>query len=298
MKNPIMLFKVMTTNIAITPLDKLFEKNAFILRNYIRKIITDRMNGITDGLAVEGNKDIISMLLEDEIYKDDIDDIIDDIIVMFIAGSKTVQGTTTNFLGHYCSNEKLRKDFHAEVDPIIEQCKDDFVNKFTYEMTEDLVFVKNAYNEVMRIDTPFSVGSPATVLKDAFVDGVSFKKEDPFLVMMEFVHSDPAEWIEPEKFLPERFDSNSPYFLRPDGKKRTPLAFMPFLAGQRICLGKTFAEIILKFTLPMYSYFFSYEWVNEEDKKERPVYQFGSLEVPEIWMNFTTKNKVVMSHLS
>jgi cytochrome P450 len=231
LKNPIMFLKMMFTTAAITPMDRLFAKNSKILRDYLREIIKDRMNGVTDGLAVEGNKDIISMLLEDEIYKDDIDDIIDDIIVMFIAGSKTVQGTTTNFLGHYCSNEKLRKDFHAEVDPIIEQCKDDFVNKFTFEMTEDLVYVKNAYNEVMRIDTPFSVGSPATVMKDAFVDGISFKKEDPFMIMMEFVHSDPAEWIEPEKFIPERFDSNSPYFMRPDGKKRTPLSFIPFLAG-------------------------------------------------------------------
>jgi hypothetical protein len=28
------------------------------------------------------------------------------------------------------------------------------------------------------------------------------------------------EWIEPEKFIPERFNPNSPYYLTPSGKKR------------------------------------------------------------------------------
>jgi cytochrome P450 len=30
--------------------------------------------------------------------------------------------------------------------------------------------------------------------------------------------------------------------LSPNGAKRHPLAFSPFLGGKRICLGKTFAE--------------------------------------------------------
>ena len=69
-------------------------------------------------------------------------------------------------MGHYCGNEKLRKDFHAEVDPLMERVADDIVNKFTFEETEELVYTKNAYNEVMRLDTPFSASSPACMMKD------------------------------------------------------------------------------------------------------------------------------------
>jgi cytochrome P450 len=201
------------------------------LRGFIRDIIKQRLAGVTGGLAVEGNKDIISMLLEDDAYKNDIEDIIDDIIVMFMAGSNTVQGTTTNFLCHYASNEKLRKDFHAEVDPCMAEVKDDMLNKFTYEMADDMTYVKNAYYEVMRINTPFGTGNAATVSRDTIMNKVSLKKGDPFLTFMGFVHKDPVEWKEPEKFIPERFDPSSEYFLRPDGKKRKPLAFIPFLAG-------------------------------------------------------------------
>ena len=150
-------------NMELTKIEQNFVKNCYIMRTFIRKEIEKRKRGETSGgLAVEGNKDIITMLLEDKSYTNP-QDIIDDIIVMFIAGSKTVQGTTTNFLSQYVNNENLRKGFHAEVDPLLEKVSGNFVKDFTYEMTEDLVYVKNAYNEVMRIDTPFSVGSPATV---------------------------------------------------------------------------------------------------------------------------------------
>ena len=34
--------------------------------------------------------------------------------------------------------------------------------------------------------------------------------------------------------------------MKPNGQKRHPLAFSPFLGGKRICIGKTFAEIVVK----------------------------------------------------
>lgn len=56
------------------------------------------------------------------------------------------------------------------------------------------------------------------------------------------LHHNPEEWITPEKFIPERFDPESPFYLTPKGTKRHPMSYGPFLGGKRICLGKTFAE--------------------------------------------------------
>lgn len=56
----------------------------------------------------------------------------------------------------------------------------------------------------------------------------------------------PEQWGEPEKYIPERFDPASPYFLTPSGKRRHPMSYGPFLGGKRVCLGKTFAENIGK----------------------------------------------------
>ena len=67
-----------------------------------------------------------------------------------------------------------------------------------------------------------------------------------FVINMQSMQNDRNEWFSPEKFMPERFDTNSPYYKRPDGNKRNPFSFNPFLGGKRICLGKTFAEIVAK----------------------------------------------------
>jgi len=65
------------------------------------------------------------------------------------------------------------------------------------------------------------------------------------------LHHNPNEWISPEKYIPERFDPDSEYYLTPSGKKRHPMSFGPFLGGKRICLGKTFAENIAKCVIPI-----------------------------------------------
>ncbi len=66
------------------------------------------------------------------------------------------------------------------------------------------------------------------------------------------LHNDPEEWISPERYIPERFDLGSKYFLKPNGEKRHPFSFQPFLGGRRICLGKTFAEVVAKFIIPAF----------------------------------------------
>jgi cytochrome P450 len=79
---------------------------------------------------------------------------------------------------------------------------------------------------------------------------------------MYFMHRLPKYWQEPEKFIPERFDPESKYYLRPDGKRRHPLVFGPFLGGKRICVGKTFVETISKIIGPTLLAHFDYEFID------------------------------------
>jgi len=64
------------------------------------------------------------------------------------------------------------------------------------------------------------------------------------------------EWIEPLAYIPERFDAKSRYYLAPSGKKRHPMSYGPFLGGKRVCIGKTFAELIAKFVVSSFIYKF------------------------------------------
>ena len=60
------------------------------------------------------------------------------------------------------------------------------------------------------------------------------------------MHNHPHQWREPEKFIPERFDPESEYFLTPDGKPRNPNVYAPFSHGIRNCPGSTLALLELK----------------------------------------------------
>lgn len=49
------------------------------------------------------------------------------------------------------------------------------------------------------------------------------------------MQKDPLVWHEPLKFIPERFDLQSPYYKTPSGESRSELSFMPFFSGIRSC---------------------------------------------------------------
>lgn len=138
------------------------------------------------------------------------------------------------------------------------------------------------------------MSSPSNFSKETTIGGVKFSTEDAFSINMQAIHEDPKEWPEPEKFIPERFDSNSKWFKRADGSNRNPLAHTPFLGGKRVCLGKTFAEITVRFTLALYFWCFEFEFVKEEHKKAatRPRYVVGSKSQPEIPIFLITRNKI------
>ena len=120
-----------------------------------------------------------------------------------------------------------------------------------------------------------------------FPNGVKIRKGDLFVINMQAMQNDKKEWISPERFIPERFDSSSPYYLRPDGKKRHPFSFSPFIGGKRICLGKTFAEIVAKFVVPALMSRFTFDFEDPDYAtfaKEKPKVNLDMDEDPIIMM--------------
>jgi cytochrome P450 len=88
------------------------------------------------------------------------------------------------------------------------------------------------------------------MMKDVVAGGLNIRKNDAIFIGIAALCNDPTEWQQPDQFIPERFNSDSPFYLTPGGKKRNPFSFSPFLGGMRICLGKTFIEEVSKVTLP------------------------------------------------
>ena len=128
----------------------------------------------------------------------------------------------------------------------------------------------NCFNESLRMHAPVYYSSSVRVSEDVQCDKLKIRKGDPIIIMMNSLSNDPKEWIEPEKFIPERFDSKSPYFLTPDGKRRNPYSFSPFLGGNRICVGKTFIEVVSKLTLPTLLSHFKFQFEEGVDREAVP----------------------------
>ena len=108
-------------------------------------------------------------------------------------------------------------------------------------------------NESLRIEPPVQLSGQLVATENvSLMDGrYKISKGDPIAVLIYMVHHHEDVWIEHDKFIPERFDPESKYYLTPGGKKRSPLAFNPFTGGRRVCVGKTFAETISKFIVPV-----------------------------------------------
>jgi cytochrome P450 len=60
--------------------------------------------------------------------------------------------------------------------------------------------------------------------------------------------------------------------LNSEGKPRNPLSFQPFFGGKRICLGKSFAEVTVRFTLSMLLFHIDFSFADPAEEKRGKQY--------------------------
>lgn len=129
----------------------------------------------------------------------------------------------------------------------------------------ELDYYSNCHNESLRMQPPVYFSSTIMMMNDSQCDYLKIRKGDCVSIDIFRLQHNPAEWKDPHLFIPDRFDSQSPYFLTPAGKTRNPYSFLPFLGGQRICIGKTFIEAVSKFTVPTLISNFKMEFLEDVD---------------------------------
>lgn len=130
----------------------------------------------------------------------------------------------------------------AEITKVI---KDDLsnLNKDTIEEFEYLVwFIK----ECQRMENSSSGTLNYRCYEDLELDGVKIKAGTDILYNIHGIHHHKDQWIDPHKFIPERFNPESKYFKTPSGMNRNQMSFMPFSVGPRNCPGGFISNIQLK----------------------------------------------------
>ncbi|XP_049496049.1 cytochrome P450 4F3 isoform X1 [Panthera uncia] len=107
-----------------------------------------------------------------------------------------------------------------------------------------LPFLTMCIKESLRLHPPVTVVSRCCTQDVVLPDGRVIPKGVICLVSIFGTHHNPSVWPDPEVYNPFRFDPENI-------KERSSLAFIPFSAGPRNCIGQTFALTEIKVVLAL-----------------------------------------------
>jgi len=191
----------------------------------------DRMRAIMHDIIEQRRKDphtyndLLDMLLNAR-YEDtgepmSDDQIIDEVLVLMLAGHETTANTLCWLLSMVAKEPQVMERLRvvAETTGIYDSVKNDYINA--------------VINESMRL-RPAAFMTDRMALADDGVGQWAYPKNTVILSFFYGVHRSKDHWENPDIFMPERF-------LDGAGKLRKMPAFFPFGAGPRLCIGNNFA---------------------------------------------------------
>ncbi|XP_021105991.1 leukotriene-B4 omega-hydroxylase 3 isoform X3 [Heterocephalus glaber] len=113
-----------------------------------------------------------------------------------------------------------------------------------WEDLAQLPFLTMCIKESLRLHPPVTGISRCCTQDVVLPNGRVIPKGVTCLISIFGLHHNPAVWPDPEVYDPFRFDPEN-------SKDRSPLAFIPFSAGPRNCIGQTFAMAEMKVALAL-----------------------------------------------
>lgn len=203
----------------ITRQDKINLQRSERMRDIIRDIIRQRR------LDAREYTDLLDMLLSAR-YEDtgeamSEDQIIDEVLVLLLAGHETTANTLSWMLSLVAAQPDVtaRLKAIAESTHIYDSARNDYINA--------------VINEAMRL-RPAAFMTDRVAMTDDHYGPWAFPKGTVVLSFFYGLHRHGDHWQHADTFLPERW-------LDDAGRLRKMLAFFPFGAGPRLCIGNNFA---------------------------------------------------------
>jgi cytochrome P450 len=212
---------------------KLVDEGRDILRGFIAQRRADPNN----------YDDLLDMLLhstyEDGTHMDD-DQLVDEILVLFIAGHET----TANALSFAL---QLIANHPTAQQTIREQALSQNESNGLMPWLGGMEYVKQCIEETLRLYPPAYV-TDRVALEDDQCGDYTIPAGSIWLISFYEMHHRSDLWEKPEQFIPERFETERARKYRD--------FYFPFGAGPRMCVGNNFAmfEMMLAITRVLQSY--------------------------------------------
>lgn len=170
------------------------------------------------------------------------DELIAQCLIFFLAGFDTTSTTLAFSAYELAVNPDIQETLRKEIESA---CKSLNGEELTYEVLMKMKFLDQFVSEVLRKWTP-SPGIERICVKDFTFEvgekSITISKDQSILIPAFGWHRDPLYFPNPEKFDPERFNSENI-------KNQNMNAFAPFGIGPRNCIGSRFALMSVKTVL-------------------------------------------------
>jgi cytochrome P450 len=159
----------------------------------------------------------------------------DEAVAMFLAGFETTSTAVSFAFRELNARPEMRADVLGEVDSVLGGRRPTVAD--LRKLPRCLAFLQ----ETMRI-YPSAYWLSRTAMEDDIIDGYLIRRGQEVGILSHVIHRHPDFWPDPLRFDPNRF-------LPEAVQGRHSLAWIPFGAGQRICIGKEFAMMEAQFIL-------------------------------------------------
>ena len=178
--------------------------------------------------AADHAPDLLSRLLaarDDEGGRMSDKQVRDEVLTLFVAGHETT-ATALAWSIHCLCN-------HPEIAEAVQREADALPGPPTFADLPRLPLALRVFKEALRLYPPvYFFGRQA--IEPVTVDGVSLPRDTVVLIAPHALHRRPELYPDPERFDPDRF-------LPEQEAARPKLAWLPFGAGPRVCIGNHFA---------------------------------------------------------
>ena len=214
----------------------------------------------------EDKSDLLSMLMnvQDADTGERMSDqqVRDEAMTIFLAGHETTANALAWTLDQLGRHPEVLARLQDEVDSVLAK------RTARLEDLSQLVYTEKVIKESLRLyPTAWAVGRHS--LQQDEVMGYNIEAGSNVFVSPYITHRHPEFWDEPERFAPERFSPERE-------AERHRFAYIPFVAGPRVCIGQHFAMMETKLVLATFLQHFSFEHVDQTQVFPQPMMTLGS----------------------
>ncbi|XP_053441883.1 cytochrome P450 4F2-like [Nycticebus coucang] len=236
----------------LTPNGRRFRKACHFVHTFADAVIQERRRtlssqGIDDFLKARAKAktlDFLDVLLlskdEDGRTLSD-EDIRSQADTFMFGGHDTTSSGLSWVLYNLARHPEYQERCRKEVQEIL---RDRESEEIEWEDLAQLPFLTMCIKESLRLHPPVPVICRCCTEDIELPDGRVIPRGVICLISIFATHHNPAVWPDPEIYDPSRFDPENI-------KERSPLAFIPFSAGPRNCIGQIFAMTEIKVVLAL-----------------------------------------------